>query len=731
MDASSEAPDTAAIPWDTLHSSIWRAVLQQLPPRQRCQAAVVCSSWRRHALSLCSQHLTLSLHSSRSCGALGLWLRRHGHTLTSLDITDSYYTHERVQGASRIRPVDRLALLQGLHGGGRPLASLTSLRLRLNELSPADAAVLGLCACPCLTSLQLDSNGSSIGVAGAQGLAPLSQLQALLAPAQSLGDEGLRIICVSMPRLANINLHNDGHVTDDGLPYLARLRHLTSLDLQGSISITNRGMSSLAQCVPQLQELNISWCAGVDDYGLGQLYSLTALTALNLAATGISFTDATVLQALSQLSALARLRLDRLAVGEPQLEALAAALPGLQDLSLAYNSRLASFASLRALSGLSQLTRLDVSHPQKLQHPGACIPALFDLTQLCSLSASYVMPQLPQASFYGPFAAQLAAGQSWLADAADAGAAACSAAAESTAAAAANSVSRHKPTDDLWQRLARNLSGMQHLTELHFQGNFSSPWGSDHHCGVHHTPAPPLPQPAPAASTAAAAAAVALLAPPAADGPAGGHQVATLLHALANVQPQPPLRLLRLSLSHPKDMPLHDAQAVASVHAGLLELVAGHLARLVVAADGSSNNGSGKSSGCGSSKEPAATASADAAVTAAAAPLDVQSNASCSSSGQASIGTLLPAVLASDGKQHAWWREWLPLQPPGFSHREQLMPLAGGADSSSQVMEGFCLTPSEAAALVKQLLPSLQLLQLTTKPFEQDSSGLGLVKWPT
>lgn len=50
----------------------------------------------------------------------------------------------------------------------------------------------------------------------------------------------VQIICVSMPRLATINLHNDGHVTDDGLPYLARLRHLTSLDLQGSISITNR-----------------------------------------------------------------------------------------------------------------------------------------------------------------------------------------------------------------------------------------------------------------------------------------------------------------------------------------------------------------------------------------------------------------------------------------------------------------------------------------------------------
>jgi hypothetical protein len=43
-----------------------------------------------------------------------------------------------------------------------------------------------------------------------------------------------------MPRLAHINLHNDGHVTDDGLPALAALSCLTSLDLQGSISITNR-----------------------------------------------------------------------------------------------------------------------------------------------------------------------------------------------------------------------------------------------------------------------------------------------------------------------------------------------------------------------------------------------------------------------------------------------------------------------------------------------------------
>jgi hypothetical protein len=75
--------------------------------------------------------------------------------------------------------------------------------------------------------------------------------------------------------------------------------------------LMRRGMAALAEEVQQLQELNISWCAGVEDYGLGRLCSLTGLTALNLAATGLEFTDAAVLQALSQLGRLARLRLDR------------------------------------------------------------------------------------------------------------------------------------------------------------------------------------------------------------------------------------------------------------------------------------------------------------------------------------------------------------------------------------------------------------------------------------
>lgn len=180
--------------WGTVHSSIWLNVITQLPVKHRFVVSLVCKAWRSQVLSLCEHgELQITLLTSRSCGALGTWLRRHGHLLSTLNITDCYYSHVNVPGSTRIGAIDRLAMLQGLHGNGRLLHQLQSVSLCLNELSAADAAVLGLCNCPALTCLKLDSNGSNIGMTGAQGLAPLSQLQQLIAPTQSLGDQGLQV----------------------------------------------------------------------------------------------------------------------------------------------------------------------------------------------------------------------------------------------------------------------------------------------------------------------------------------------------------------------------------------------------------------------------------------------------------------------------------------------------------------------------------------------------------
>lgn len=48
----------------------------------------------------------------------------------------------------------------------------------------------------------------------------------------------VQFICNALLNLEALNVHNDGHVTDDGMAALASLTSLTALDLQGNVSIT-------------------------------------------------------------------------------------------------------------------------------------------------------------------------------------------------------------------------------------------------------------------------------------------------------------------------------------------------------------------------------------------------------------------------------------------------------------------------------------------------------------
>jgi hypothetical protein len=201
----------------------------------------------------------------------------------------------------------------------------------------------------------------------------------------------MQIIGTSLTKLEYINLHNDGHVTDDGLPYLSSLSLLTRLDLQGSISITNHGMLVVSQTLPQLQDLNISWCAGVTDWGLLRLCHLTNLTSLIAGATDITLESSAMAEHLRQLSKLKSLHLDRCAVQVAGLAAMAGALTGLQCLSLEQNRSLTSFAALKVLKQLSCLTYLDVSWPRALVHPDLHLTTLFELTQLQELVAADVL----------------------------------------------------------------------------------------------------------------------------------------------------------------------------------------------------------------------------------------------------------------------------------------------------------------------------------------------------
>lgn len=52
-------------------------------------------------------------------------------------------------------------------------------------------------------------------------------------------DFSLQYIGNALVNLQTLNVYNDGHVTDDGVGALAGLTALTSLDLQGNVSITH------------------------------------------------------------------------------------------------------------------------------------------------------------------------------------------------------------------------------------------------------------------------------------------------------------------------------------------------------------------------------------------------------------------------------------------------------------------------------------------------------------
>lgn len=479
----------------------WREVLLHLAPEQRFVAAMVCQAWRSHALSLLTPDLEVCLNSGAAAAGFSHWLHAHGQQLHSLTITEYYFSHHGHHGPqgpaqggvlrSRLGQIARVQLWQGLHSFGKPLRQLHTLKVKLDDISPADAVAIGLCVMPSLTHLTLESNASAIGVTGAAGLVPLTSLRELVLPSQALGDQGLQYIGNSLVNLQAMSLYNDGHVSDDGLAALAGLRCLTSLDLQGNVSITQSAMPALAAAGPRLRSLNMSWLAMVNDWGLGQLSSLVDMQDLNLRATGVQLESPLALAALRCFSALTRLDLTRCRITAAGIVSVAAAAtPGLCVLSLAENAGLQSYTELQPLQQLSRLTRLDLSSPAAAMRLPACQhTAVCQLTQLRHLALNCVIrtnrnedlrflgEAHPEESLHNilsmqgsepgaevlvaaPIAAALGHHQQGAAGAVPAAAAAAGQASSTCA--------------DPWAALLLSLPSLTHLTALEFAGNAGS-----------------------------------------------------------------------------------------------------------------------------------------------------------------------------------------------------------------------------------------------------------------
>ncbi len=91
---------------------------------------------------------------------------------------------------------------------------------------------------------------------------------------KTIKDRDLREIIRKLPKniknkITAINLSGAERITDKGLKYLGKLRHLKHLDLSGCKKITNEGLYALRK--PRLTHLNLSMCVNISDLGLSYL----------------------------------------------------------------------------------------------------------------------------------------------------------------------------------------------------------------------------------------------------------------------------------------------------------------------------------------------------------------------------------------------------------------------------------------------------------------------------
>jgi hypothetical protein len=126
-----------------------------------------------------------------------------------------------------------------------------------------------------------------------------------------------------------------------------------------------------------------------------------------------------------------------------------------------------------------------------------------------------------------------------------------------------------------------------------------------------------------------------------------------------------------------------------------------------------------------SSSQTPATQSADAAAPATAAPQDGSSSSAIASLHEIRGNALLQMLVAPSSKQlqQQWWWERLLLQR---FHSPLVTSSSGNIDPTGHI--ALDITPSEAAAIIKHMLPSLQLLQLAVSS-RVDSSD-DVVTWP-
>ncbi|MCX6606480.1 MAG: hypothetical protein NTV52_23210 [Acidobacteria bacterium] len=157
-------------------------------------------------------------------------------------------------------------------------------------------------------------------------------------------------------RVTGVDLRSSW-VTDGDMPLLAKLPHLTRLDLSFT-RITDRGMQQL-KAAPGIVELNLYYAEQITDEGMSAIKGWKRLKRLNVRGTRI--TDTTLEHAASA-PALEALDVGYAQVTDVGLDHLTT-LTNLKELSIGGNK--ITDAGLQALRYLTGLTHLDLTGMQR------------------------------------------------------------------------------------------------------------------------------------------------------------------------------------------------------------------------------------------------------------------------------------------------------------------------------------------------------------------------------
>ncbi|CAD6269072.1 unnamed protein product [Miscanthus lutarioriparius] len=246
----SPTPDAAAPPLDSLADELLFLVLDRVAQADpRALKSFALASRACHAAESRHRHVVRPLRTDLLPAALARY-----PCATRLDLSlcarvpDAALASAVVSGPSALRAVD-LSRSRGFGAAG--VAALAA-------------------SCPGLADLDL-SNGVDLGDAAAAEVARAKGLRRLsLARWKTLTDMGLGCVAVGCAELRELSLKWCLGVSDLGIQLLAlKCKKLTSLDLSYTM-ITQDSFLPIMK-LPSLQELTLVGCIGIDDDALGSL----------------------------------------------------------------------------------------------------------------------------------------------------------------------------------------------------------------------------------------------------------------------------------------------------------------------------------------------------------------------------------------------------------------------------------------------------------------------------